>query len=137
MRFWPIFVVGFIVLTAWIFYSAASQQDGEWKPGSKLVAHVDGLALTGKLPAEFGPLSAYSRFYWGEKRDGRKFIKGVLVDPHWSQKMRGWAPGSVRVGPRKQAPAVGDGGCTVVNVEFDVKADKLLAEDCNPDLFHR
>src|ERR1700688_4817516 len=94
----------------------------EWTPDADAVAQVDLLALRFQPPKEFGALSAYARYYWGTARNGRRLIEGVFISPQIAIAIGKDPSNQIHIVPESSAPAIGDGGCTVVNVEFDVEA---------------
>jgi hypothetical protein len=46
------------------------------------------------------------------------------------------APQRVNIVTPETAPGFADGGCMIVNVEYDVEASKLIQSDCNFELPH-
>jgi hypothetical protein len=113
--------------------SAAPPPDlNEWTPDASVVARVDTQALTYELPKGFDRLDYYARYYWGTVHDGRRVIEGSLIYSLWvSDKSE---LGKIHIVPESDAKGIADGGCTEVNVEYDVELNKITHIACNYEL---
>lgn len=69
------------------------------------------------------PLPAYARYYSGQAAHGHHLLIGEFV-------FGDEEPG-VRVVSPEKAPKILDGGCSVVNLKYDVEKKKVLAIFCN------
>ena len=105
--------------------------ESEWVPSSALVALADTQVLKLELPEGFGSVSAYARYYWGTVHHGHRVVEGVLLSPAAERLMRKVAAQRVNIVSQDTAPGFADGGCMLVNVEYDVDASKLVRSDCN------
>jgi hypothetical protein len=94
---------------------------------------VDALALEFELPAEFGSMRDYSRFYYGTARDGKRLIERVFLSPAIEKFRNPIVPSGIQIVPGSMVVGIGDGGCIEVNVEFDVQSKKIDGH-CNFDL---
>lgn len=122
----------FLALVGAVTY-AEYERRADWKPSAKLVARIDTLATRIDFPKEFGELTTYERTYWGENRDGQKVVVATFVGVG---ARAGEDQAFQVVRSRQDADRIGDGGCYKVNIEFDVKTEKLQAS-CNPELRYR
>jgi hypothetical protein len=102
-----------------------------WSPSDAEIAKLEsGVQLeqlprwnSGHLPA----LSGYTRYYTGSTVEGERVIFGELVIPLSSQQH----PGVHIVGSKKDFPMIFDGGCSVVNLVYSVKEQKIKSIGCN------
>jgi hypothetical protein len=114
--------------------SALAATKLEWVPDRASVALADAEAMKLGLPEGFGPVSTYIRYYWGAVRSGHRIVGGILISPVAMRLMNRVATQSVNIVPQGTASGFADGGCMVINVEYDVDASKLTQSDCNYEL---
>lgn len=90
-----------------------------WTPTSKLVGKVEAEL---KMPAGT-TLSSYARYYYGQISHGHRMLMGEFV-------LSSNAPGVQIVTP-EEAPKILDGGCSLIDLKYDV--EKKVVEDlsCN------
>jgi hypothetical protein len=123
-----------VAIIAILLSSAAlGASESEWVPDTALVSRADAAAMRITLPAEFGPVTAYARYYWGVTRHGHRMIDGVLVSPSVERTTGKIAPQRVNIVRVETAPGFADGGCMLVYVEFDVEASALTDSHCSFD----
>jgi hypothetical protein len=90
-----------------------------WVPTTSVVAELEhGLSL----PQGAYPLAKYTRYYTGLIRNGRHVVRGIFV---------GGAPKVVIVKSELALPVVMDGGCHIINVDYEVESHKVLQVFCN------
>ena len=85
------------------------------RPAADEVEAMNSIEARVVLPKEADPLERYRRYYY---RKGGK-IFGLYV--------AGEKPGRQWIARREDAPGIFDGGCSVVNVSFDVRLSKIDA----------
>ena len=99
--------------------AADAPPDKSWLPTVAVVAELEhGLSL----PERAYALTKYTRYYTGVIRDGHRVVRGVFI---------GGASKVVIVESERGLPGVMDGGCYVVNIDYDVEAHKVLQIFCN------
>ena len=108
-----------LALASTVSYGAGSPT---WKPDPKLIAKLEALI---KIPGEAGytpiPLSKYARYYAGVTVNGRRMIRGELVLDDPDGKVLG-----IFVVPEAKFPPVADGGCDIVNLQYDVATARIV-----------
>jgi hypothetical protein len=116
-------VVGLFVMGYWLPIESAlamnSPPSDVWRPTS---ADLRFLERNLVLPVDALALDKYTRYYAGSIRDGRRIIRGVLVS------------GTSRVvimSSLSDLPVILDGGCQIVNVEYDIGRRQLVRAACN------
>ena len=99
----------------------------DWAPDVQLIAKLENAI---RIPNVYGrppQLAEYARYYTGTVVKGRRAVKGVFL-------LRGAAsakPG-IYIRSAKQMPlGINDGGCTEVQLLYDVTAAKVLTIQCN------
>jgi len=90
-----------------------------WTPTSKLVGKVEAEL---KMPAGT-MLSSYARYYYGQISHGHRMLMGEFV-------LGGDAPG-VHIVTSEKAPKILDGGCTLIDLEYDVLKKVVVDLSCN------
>jgi hypothetical protein len=73
------------------------------------------------MPAGARPVSAYDRYYAAAIQDGRRVIHGIYFGNG----------GKTTIEASGNLPVVMDGGCGVVNVDYDVESHKFIRVFCN------
>jgi hypothetical protein len=107
---------------------AAQTVAGEWSVTRATVAAIERHMV---LPAGAdGPLESYDRYYAGVTWNGRRVIEIELVDPF----NPAGPTRSAHIVPESGMPAVGDGGCGVINFDYDVARASLSEPWCNADI---
>jgi hypothetical protein len=100
-----------------------------WAPHLKTVTALE---ATVKVPGGYGhppiPLKEYQRYYAGVTISDRRMIRGefLLSDAFDSSK----GPG-VYIVAEDGLPVVSDGGCSVVNLLYDLKTARIVSINCN------
>ena len=76
-----------------------------------------------RLPDGSKPLGQYRRFYAGKVEDGKHMIAAVFkLDP---------SNAAIRVVDLAHLPVVFDGGCSVVDVQYEVESRSFLGVRCH------
>jgi hypothetical protein len=73
-----------------------------------------------RLPSESGPLQSYDRYYFMHAPR----ITGVYVRSKSGT-------GSARQVKEAELPSIQDGGCDVINLEFDIEQEEFIKLFCN------
>lgn len=114
-----------------VFVFALAACDGpprgsvQWKDIRQLESVVRVPADPGWQPA---PLAKYRRYYTGITIHGHRMIQGELVLASTDEDGR---PGVYPVGGVEDFPLIADGGCSVVNLLYDIAAKRITAITCN------
>lgn len=95
--------------------------DAQPPPAAPTQAEIRTLEAAVVLPPGASPLSTYNRHYAAVVQGGSRHILGVYFDNG----------GKIFITTAERLPRVLDGGCGVVNVEYDVTANRFLAVTCN------
>jgi hypothetical protein len=98
---------------------AAADPRSVWKPDA---AEIRQLEQALKLPSAATSIDHYSRYYTGIVDRGKLVIVGTLVS--------GLDKITI-VDSLNDLPGILDGGCSVVNVEFDVQSRRFIKVYCN------
>lgn len=93
---------------------------GQWAP---TVQQVKDAEVHLVMPEGSKPLSTYARYYYGQTMQGRRLLIGEFV-------LGDEQPG-IRVVKPDKAPKILDGGCSVVNLKYDIRQEKVVAIFCN------
>ena len=96
-----------------------------WTPGAAQISRLEAVA---KPVGEMAALSKYDRDYAGTTVAGHKVIEGRWVQRNWNTTPQTPNP---KIVPFTDLPEIDDGGCSVVTVMYDVKADKIVLLKCN------
>ncbi|GLQ97281.1 hypothetical protein [Dyella mobilis] len=91
----------------------------QWIPTAQQISAVEAQLV---MPSGSKPLPVYTRYYYGQIVLGRHLLIGEFV--------LGKGRGFRIVSPNK-APQVLDGGCSVVNLKYDIERKKAVAIFCN------
>ncbi len=82
------------------------------------------------MPAGARPVADYLRFYTGDRKDGRPVVLGTFVQQGlWDLLQRPAAP--INIVKKADMPIILDGGCAVVNLEFDTQRKQIVSISCN------
>jgi hypothetical protein len=93
--------------------------ESAWTPDPKVIKEIEHSV---SLPAEAKPIVQYSRYYAGAVRHGIRVVVGT------------WITGldvSRIVPSEADLPVILDGGCGIVNIEYDVKRHRFVKVFCN------
>ena len=93
--------------------------ESAWTPDRKVIEEVE---HTVSLPAGAKPNVQYSRYYAGAVRNGTRVVVGT------------WITGldvSRIVRTEADLPVIYDGGCGIVNIEYDLKRHRFVKVYCN------
>ncbi len=99
-----------------------------WLPSMAEVQHVESKVT---MPDGAQAMSAYVRYYAGITVDGRKVIYGVYLATGVVRDMKQDPRPGIRIVTAREVPEIDDGGCSQVNVEFDVASDTVTRVRCN------
>jgi len=90
---------------------------GSWRPDRSLIAEIEAKLV---MPEGAGPLSGYARQYTGVTEGGRAKVRGSFI-------AYGFVPRSTPPVTivKELVPLIEDGGCAVVNLEFDVASTEM------------
>jgi len=90
-----------------------------WTPNRQT---IDELERTVKLPAGAKSLEQYSRYYAGATRNGIQVVLATYISGLNVSRI---------IASEAALPRILDGGCDIVNVEYDVKRHRFVAIYCN------
>ena len=93
--------------------------ESAWTPDRTVIEEIEHAV---SLPAEAKPIVQYSRYYAGAVRHGIRVVVGI------------WITGldvSRIVPSAADLPVIYDGGCGIVNIEYDVKRHRFVKVYCN------
>lgn len=106
-----------------------------------LRAETPDMAMLHKLEAQIqsgdftrlygGPVpvaAKYARYYTATIQSGKPVILGEWVWPYDSKEK---PAGIYPVATRLQFPIIMDGGCSIINFVYDIKANRILSAECN------
>jgi hypothetical protein len=106
-------------IAAWSV-AAVPAEESEWVPAESLVREIDAEI---QLPDGAFPRSEYARYYAPfTRKDLRSLVAVYIHDPQQA---------GVKLVKRTEMPVVLDGGCSVIRLQYDVQARKLLVIACN------
>jgi len=116
-----------------MFLIAFSSRAQNWTPDAALISKVEaGIKSDGISPRypEGHPLAIdkYARYYLGYTANSHRMIRGRFIIP-FGTKMK--PAGVYFVGSQKEFPVVFDGGCSVMNLVYDVEAEHVISLRCN------
>jgi hypothetical protein len=106
-----------------------SQSEGHWLPDSKTVDRIEQaishmpLRKTGEWTAT--STGSYGRYYTGVTLNGRKVVYGVFL----SMDPTRYPPG-IHIVPFEAQPHMTGGGCTQLNVWYDVSEERVTEFHC-------
>ena len=112
---------------------AIAADPSTWTPDAASIQRLEASIHPGDYPkwgyAGSPPnLAGYSRYYAGYKRDGHRMLAGEFVE----LTIEGEKPAGIHiVATPKNFPVIYDGGCSVINVLYDVDAARLVSLTCN------
>jgi hypothetical protein len=72
-------------------------------------------------------LARYARYYAGYTDNRHRLIAGEFIRSTIVER----APGIQLLPDREKFPVIFDGGCSVINVVYDVDSAKMLSVNCN------
>jgi hypothetical protein len=115
--------------------ATAHAQWWRWTPTDAEIAKLEAgikLETLPHLEASLPPLSGYARYYIGTTRDGTEdgepVILGVLVTPDLSPSHKA---GIHVVENTWDLPAFYDGGCSIINLVYSPRQQKIESIQCN------
>ncbi|WP_158755342.1 hypothetical protein [Dyella sp. S184] len=104
---------------ALLAFSASAQGPTNWRPSEKLIGSVEA-SLT--MPANTS-LRSYRRYYYGQVTHGHRLLMGTYVlSPNHA---------GVQIVSPAQSPKIFDGGCSIINMKYDVERKKVVSIFCN------
>ncbi len=117
---------------------AADSELPYWKPGKRIIAKLD-FAFRNSSTWRGAPpvFDNYYRYYAGVTIKGRRMIRAEFTEFPNSTKIVNneiefYQDGpAVQVVPVDKFPNIFDGGCGVVNMLYDVDADRMVWQRCN------
>ena len=84
------------------------------------------------MPAGARAVAAYLRFYTGDRKDGRPVVRGTFVlQGLWDHLLQRPAAAPINIVEKADMPIILDGGCAVVNLEFDTQRKQIVSISCN------
>lgn len=101
-----------------------------WTPNEADIAKLEAGIKLEKLPrwdARLPSLNGYARYYAGSTMKGEQVIFGELVTPLGSASK----PGVHIVENKRTFPEIYDGGCSVINLVYSLKQQKIVSIGCN------
>src|SRR5216683_1484350 len=103
---------------------AQAASSRSWLPDRGTIDEIEAAIA---MPAGAHPVAAYLRFYTGDRKDGRPVVLGTFVLRDLLQ--RPAAP--INIVKKADMPIILDGGCAVVNLEFDTQRKQVVSISCN------
>ena len=100
----------------------ASASDA-WTPDAKVIAKIEAAI---RIP-DNSSVAQYARFYAGKSAAGHHIVEGILLLPDAASAK----PGVYIRASSKMPLGIMDGGCTEVNLQYDVTASRFLFTQCN------
>jgi hypothetical protein len=119
-----------VILVACIAEQACSQN---WKPDDAVISKLESSIKLGDI-ANSHPtdaplaLSDYARYYTTDIVEGRQMIRGEFVRPYGPPSK---PAGIYVVSKKRDFPLTFHGGCSVMNVLYDVEAARIVTLKCN------
>jgi hypothetical protein len=103
----------------------AHAQNSEWSPDAKTIGRLESIVDIAHKTQHFSlpapkSLTDYTRFYAGITEHGHKVIRGIYLSGR----------SEIRVVREADLPAISDGGCMVISVEYDTMTGQV-ASACN------
>lgn len=95
-----------------------------WTPTASLIVEVESQI---RMPPRTA-LNSYRRYYYGIIQNDHRILIGIFLRRGFLR--RDEQPG-VEITSEPKAPAISDGGCGVVNLEYDVDQKQTLTIFCN------
>jgi|HubBroStandDraft_5_1064220.scaffolds.fasta_scaffold42369_3 hypothetical protein len=135
----PIRIALISVLAAFAASAARTQGDDfpYWKPGQKTLAKLDfAFRNAGFWDGSPPAIEKYSRYYAGITIKGRRMVRAEFTNFPDVEIVDGKVEyhvdkNPVHVVPEDQFPGIFDGGCSVVNMLYDVEAERMVSISCN------
>ncbi len=118
-------MIGIHHLLAFLFLAAAPGAAPVPPGDDEIAAQVESAVLARHRDI---PLQRYARFY-AHLPDGR--VRAVYVFSNEGYPSTAGTPGEREWVDVARLPEIADGGCTVLNLEYDVRAGRLRSLDCN------
>jgi hypothetical protein len=110
-------------LAAWLGMSILVQS---WCGAAQLdepsKAELQAIESSVVLPPGAEPVAAYARYYANISQGGHRIIRGIYV---FGDEAR------IVITTAEKLPAILDGGCVVVTIEYDVSTATFLQVSCN------
>ena len=91
-----------------------------WSPNPAEIEKVEKELV---LPNGSWPIDAYTRYYF-YKLSGKRRILGAVF-------LYGGEAGGIKIVHEADAPHILDGGCSIVNLEYDTDEQKTISISCN------
>jgi hypothetical protein len=130
-------------LAAFVSSAAAADESDlpHWNPGDATIAKLD-FAFRNASEWHGSPpgLEPYNRFYAGVTIKGRRMIRAEFAQLYDSVDCAAAAPhvclgkprkGEIHIVPEDRFPRIKGGGCSDVNMLYDVAADRMAELRCN------
>jgi len=108
---------------------STAQRNGDWTPTAAQISEIEKRVKLDGLTTD-GPISTFQRYYAGVTRDGRRLILAEYIG--LIKMLR--PDGSIHIVSYREMPALGDGGCGVVNFDYDPDTRKFSTPSCNFEL---
>jgi len=106
---------------------AASSQN--WLPDRGTIDEIEAAIA---MPDGARPIADYRRFYTGDRKDGRPVVRGTFVlQGLWDHLLQRPAAAPINIVEKADMPIILDGGCAVVNLEFDTQRKQIVSISCN------
>jgi hypothetical protein len=118
-------IAGALLITALLIvairtHAADSASKSTWAPSGKLISKIES---TIQLPAGADAVSTYTRYYVGiTGSDGRRVVRAVFA---------GSGARVVALNDESKLPRILDGGCGVIDLEYDVETHRLVFATCH------
>lgn len=105
---------------------AEPRKDSVATSDSVLATSIEGLVRTERSDLD---VDKYIRLY---TRDGPDDIEGLYLIPI-DDLPHGWKPGTSYWVKRSEFPIVMDGGCSVIEIRYNISSKTLVSVSCNGD----
>lgn len=95
-----------------------------WTPNAQSISEIEQIL---ELPSKDAKLEEYVRHYWGTMENGVAILNGQFHLP-WGDEEK---PNTIHINDPDGPPMIFDGGCSVVNLRWNMRLKKLIAIWCN------
>jgi hypothetical protein len=126
------FVVNYVpyvrrIVLALMFLVALSASAQNWVPDEAVLSKLE-VSVTQYHSRRPVAVASYARFYFGYTAENHRMIHGEYVLSRGSMSK---PAGIYVVGSQKELPRIFDGGCSVINMIYDVEAGQIVSLECN------
>jgi hypothetical protein len=126
-----------IIMTTFVIPYVAAETT--WTPDPATIQKLElavGKAEGGSFQDVAVNIESYARYYAGTIEEGHRVVHGVFINAdlqHLSALYRrgdAYSAG-IHIVSRGQLPSVADGGCSIINVNYDADSRQLVSIHCH------